>query len=215
MSILIIGAAGTIGQRLVTEALNRNHHVAALIREGDSLDINHEYLNIHVGDALSDEDVSQALNGCDVVISTLGHGKHTPAELQADAMRIITSAMKHNNIQRLVSLTGAGVYTPDDTPSLFDRFLTATLLFVQPHRIQDGIKHVEILKESGCNWTVVRTPKHSNRGPSEYRIGLNDRSLSLRVSRDDIVDFMLKVATSNQYVHELPTISSTRKPRTS
>jgi nucleoside-diphosphate-sugar epimerase len=108
MTILIAGASGATGIRLVEELLNREHHVRIIVRSPDRLPDaikNHKNLSVITASVLelSDEEMEQYVAGCDAVASCLGHnmtfkglfGK--PRRLVTDATRRLCTAIKANN----------------------------------------------------------------------------------------------------------------------
>ena len=46
MNILILGATGRVGGQLVNYALHDRHHVTALVRSPEKIQINNEHLTI-------------------------------------------------------------------------------------------------------------------------------------------------------------------------
>ena len=88
MQIGVIGATGTIGSRIVTEALGRGHHVTAFSRDVSGVQYSRENIrwkNIDVTDA---EGIAAALPGLDVLISGFGAGNAAsdPADAVARAI---------------------------------------------------------------------------------------------------------------------------------
>lgn len=209
MKLYIVGASGKIGQPLVQAALAAGYEVGGVVLNASKFTLQHDKLHILEGDATDQQFVNKTLAGYDAVISVIGHNRYTPIEMQSDAMRVLTAAMQQHGIKRIVSLTGNGVFTAGETPSLLDRFLTAALLFVDPKRVQDGIKHVEVLKDSQLDWVVLRTPKHRNaKQTSKYVVRPTIKHVSLTVSRPNIVACLLELATMKEVVNRLPVISS-------
>ncbi|MCA1806680.1 MAG: NAD(P)H-binding protein [Actinobacteria bacterium] len=187
MKLLVFGAAGSIGKLVVQQALQRGHQVTAFVYGDHSKADSAENLTYFQGDATDSSAVDKVMPGHDAVICVLGHSKQTPLEMQSNATRVIARAMKQHNISRIVSLTGVGVLTTGDKLTLFDRFTTALLLFLQPKRIQDGIKHVEVLKDSSLDWIVLRTPKHRNaRQITDYSLTPTIEKFSYSVSRQNV-----------------------------
>lgn len=81
MKVLIIGAAGNLGSRVVQAALDRNHTVTVLVRSKDRFatsvpDVSAKVTVIE-GSAMSLEDVKGAMVGQDAVVNTAGVGAVT------------------------------------------------------------------------------------------------------------------------------------------
>lgn len=107
MKIALIGANGTVGQRILQEALARNHQVAAIVRYPSRITTQNENLSIFTSDILDGETLSQAITGYDAVISAYG-----PAQGQEHMMKTVTqallSAVKQAGVKRLLIVGGAG-----------------------------------------------------------------------------------------------------------
>ena len=71
MKILIIGAGGKQGQRLVAEALNRGHLVTAAVRDPAKISQTQPGLTVVVADALDAASVAKAARGHDVVMPSI------------------------------------------------------------------------------------------------------------------------------------------------
>ncbi len=108
MTILVVGASGASGIRLVEELLNREQNVKVIVRSQEKLPDtikNHKRLSAISASVLelSDEEMEQHVAGCDAVASCLGHnmtfkgmfGK--PRRLVTDATRRLCMAIKANN----------------------------------------------------------------------------------------------------------------------
>lgn len=207
--IVIFGASGRIGRTLTQQALRDDYEVTAFVLNQHSLkDINHKNLRIYQGDATNASDTMNAVAHHDAVISVLGHNKHTNVEMQSNAMRAIIAAMQQHKVDRIVTLTGIGVFTAQDVPTLLDKFFVSTLMFLQPKRIQDGIKHIEVLKCSDIDWVALRTPKHKNaKKAKDYNINPTIKKSSLTVSRLNIARELLHLACADTVPHRFPVIS--------
>ncbi len=209
MKLLILGASGKIGHLVTESALARGHSVTALVLDATKLGkLTQDKLKVIEGDATNQAVIDKAVRGVDAIISVLGHNRFTTIEMQSNAMRSITSAMHKHKVSRIVSLTGTGVYTEGDAPNLLDRGLTALLMFVDTKRIQDGIKHVEVLKDSDLDWVVLRTPKHlSAKKVSRYRVTPNVKGVNWYVRRPNIVDYLVELAEAKKISSRMPVIS--------
>lgn len=108
----MIGATGTIGQRILNEALTRGHQVTAIVRDKSRLSTKHSSLAVNLGDALDAESVASAAAGQDVFVSAYGPGKGDPQLLVKAAHAAIAgvgAASKKNGREiRLIVVGGAG-----------------------------------------------------------------------------------------------------------
>ncbi len=77
-TVLLLGATGRTGQRVLAQLLGRGVSVRVIVRSAAKLPAtaaNHPSLTVLVASllSLSDEDLQRHLRGCDAVISCLGH----------------------------------------------------------------------------------------------------------------------------------------------
>lgn len=72
MKLLVFGATGGTGRRLVQQALEQGHVVTAFARDPTKLRLAHDHLRVFRGDVLSKESVDAAVAGQDGVLSALG-----------------------------------------------------------------------------------------------------------------------------------------------
>lgn len=107
MTILVVGASGATGIRLVEELLNREQYVKVIVRSPEKLPDtikNHERLSVISASVLelSDEEMQQHVSGCSAVASCLGHnptfkgifGK--PRRLVTETTQRLCAAVKAN-----------------------------------------------------------------------------------------------------------------------
>ncbi|MGW7411953.1 NAD(P)-dependent oxidoreductase [Streptomyces sp. NPDC054863] len=73
--ISLFGANGSIGTRILREALDRGHKVTAVVRDPAKLTVPaHQNLTVITGDVLDPASVTDAAKGQDVLISAVGGG---------------------------------------------------------------------------------------------------------------------------------------------
>ncbi|MFD9904895.1 NAD(P)-dependent oxidoreductase [Streptomyces sp. NPDC059063] len=120
MHIGVIGATGTIGRRVVTEALERGHHVTAFTRDAARITEDRERITWRSVDVLDAESVAAVLPGLDVLISgfqpgnaakdmadTLERSIADPT-VYATAARALLKALESHPRTRLIVIGGAG-----------------------------------------------------------------------------------------------------------
>jgi putative NADH-flavin reductase len=88
MQIGVIGATGTIGSRIVSEALSRGHHVTAFSRDASPIQDSRENITWKSLDVTDAEGIAAVLPGLDVLISGFGPGNtaRDPADAVARAI---------------------------------------------------------------------------------------------------------------------------------
>ncbi len=72
MKILVLGATGSVGRRLVAEGLKRGHHITALVRNPSKVQQQSPNLRVVSGNVLDDASVARALEGQDAVAYSIG-----------------------------------------------------------------------------------------------------------------------------------------------
>lgn len=71
-TIVVYGASGRVGSRIVSEALNRGHTVIGVGRTSSSITARHERLTIVQGNVTDTNSVIEIVAGHDVVVSAVG-----------------------------------------------------------------------------------------------------------------------------------------------
>ncbi|MER5532554.1 NAD(P)-dependent oxidoreductase [Streptomyces mirabilis] len=120
MHIGVIGATGTIGSRVVTEALDRGHHVTAFSRDATQIKEDRKNITWKSIDVLDADAVTAAIPELDVLISGFQPGNaakdmaDTVARSIADptayatAARALLKALEGHPRTRLIVIGGAG-----------------------------------------------------------------------------------------------------------
>jgi putative NADH-flavin reductase len=207
--ILVLGATGGTGQEVVRQALERGHHVTALVRKPGLLPAPSDRLRALTGSVTDDGPALVAVvRGQDVVISCLGVGGSLKSSgLIARSVPMIVRAMKDEGVRRLIftSAYGVGVTRRDVPflPSLVMRFLLRDLY------ADKEAGEVE-LRQSDLDWTLVYPVTLTNKPRSgRYRVG---ERLALRgfptISRADVADFLIRQIDDVDYVRKDVLISS-------
>jgi putative NADH-flavin reductase len=105
--IMLIGSSGMIGQRVLHEALNRGHHVTALVRDTSGTGEHRAELDYHTGDIFKPETIATAAVDHDVVVSAYGPGQGDP-NLVVKAAHALIEALTRVEPIRLIAVSGAG-----------------------------------------------------------------------------------------------------------
>lgn len=172
MKVTIIGAGGNIGQRIVKEAVSRNHDLQ-LISSKDKSYFGLEDAVIKKVDIFDTEALSKVLQGSDVVISAYAP-PHENTDLIITASKSLVEASKKANA-RLIAVGGAGSLKISDDLELSDAptFPEEYKAIAASHKkaLQDVY-----LKESQLNWTNVSPSAYIFEGErtGQFRIGENN-----------------------------------------
>jgi putative NADH-flavin reductase len=209
MNITVIAASGRLGRMFVAEALNAGHTVTAGVRSTSAF-TPHDRLTVLHCDATNSIDVKRLVEGKDAVVSAIGHVRGSAADVQTVATKVLVEAMEQLSVRRFVTVTGTGVRTPGDRVPFLDRVGNSAISFVDPERIRDGKKHVEVLRESTADWTVIRVLKLQNGNAAAFELSLHGPT-KLIVSRMETAQAMLRVLERNEYVRELPIITAGKR----
>lgn len=205
MNIAVIAANGRTGQAFVKAALSASHNVIAGVHYHNDLEP-HPNLKVLQGDATDISYLKQLIKNQDAVVSLIGHTRHSPKDVQSWAITSTLEAMLLTNVVRVVSLTGTGVRFPGDKIALMDHFLNFGVKFVDPARVKDGIEHVELLRQSKTDWTVIRVLKLQNTRPKPFALTLNGPAKVI-VSRQEVAQAILDVLEQNIFIRQAPIVS--------
>ena len=120
MKVLVAGATGNTGARLVNVLCERGHQTVALVRESSDTSVLPDAAEQRIGDLTDlEDDVTQ---GCEVVIFAAGSGGDTSKEMtdkvdRDGAIDLIDKAAK-NGVRRFVMLSSVGAEDPDPDSDL-------------------------------------------------------------------------------------------------
>ena len=108
MNIVIYGASGMIGQRVTREALNRGHHVTAIMRNPEKLTITAPNLTFKQGNMLDAESVARDIAGADAVINATRQNVNEPSQTYVNAANALIAGLTRAGVRRLIVVGGAG-----------------------------------------------------------------------------------------------------------
>ena len=106
-SIVLFGATGMIGQRILTEALARGHKISAMVRETSRTGEHRANLSYRTGDIFNADDIAAAAVDHDVVVSAYGPGTCDAGLIVKAAHSLIEGLTRVEPI-RLIAVSGAG-----------------------------------------------------------------------------------------------------------
>lgn len=186
MKVLIAGANGKIGRRLIPHLVADNIQVRAMVRDlRQKADL--EILGAHeVVEADLEGDCRQALEGQDAVIFTAGSGPDTGPEKTIDvdqngAISLIDQA-KELGVGRFIMVSSMRADDPASGPEKLRHYFAAK-----------G-KADDHLRASGLNYTIVRPGRLTEEPPLE-KVDIAEKLKSFGdISREDVAKVLSETA---------------------
>lgn len=238
MTVLVVGASGATGSKLVEQLLVQNQKVKVIVRSPEKLPLswktndNLEIITASVLD-LSDAEMRTIVSDCDAVASCLGHnltfngiyGK--PRRLVTDATRRLCDAIKANHPQStikfvLMNTTGNRNRDLNESISFAQKCVIGILRLLLPPHV-DNEKAADYLRtqigqnDTYIEWTAVRPDGLINEDkvtpyeihPSPTRSAIFNAG---KVSRINVAHFMERLITDdnlwNKWKGQMPVIYS-------
>jgi uncharacterized protein YbjT (DUF2867 family) len=212
MKIIVFGGTGKTGRHVVRQALDAGHQVTVFVRDPAGLDVQHDRVQVAVGQVTSDQEaVTAAVAGQDAAISALGSprtlsGLRSPT-IMSRALPVITRAMTDASVDRLVHLSSLGV---GDSMSLTPPLLRVMYKAALGPVFADKAAGERSLRDSALDWTLVRPVMLTN-GPHTGRCTAGESLAPTglpRISRADVADFMLAQLQSPAYSRRTAVLTS-------
>ena len=209
MKICIFGADGRTGVEVVKYAKSKGYDVVAFVYSDTSNNYFPQGVEIKKGDVMNYADTLEVMRGTEAVISVLGHIKDSDPRMQTKGVQNIVKAAKELRIGRVLSLTGTGARIEGDTPSAIDIVLNVMVKLVDPDRIQDGVEHVNVLRNSGLTITIVRVLKlsKSNAPFTDYKL-TDGGPAELQTSRKKVAHVLVDIINDEKYFNKFPVVSA-------
>jgi len=194
MRLLLYGATGMIGQRILAEAVERGHEVTAAARNPDRVQAL-PGVTPHQGDVLNGDSVAGLAEGHDAIVSAVGPGHAADPSFLVEAARVLISAAEWTGA-RLVVLGGT-VCTEDEPgllPAATTDFAATWMGLVPAHREALDLYRAA---PSRVGWTYVspaatvelgQRTGHYRTGEDELVVDEDGRS---RISAEDLAAAIL------------------------
>jgi putative NADH-flavin reductase len=190
MKIVLIGATGYVGSRLLKEALSRGHHVTAIISNPGTLPADARLTTV-AGDATNPQALATLVFGHDAVISAF----NPKLDPDGTGTQAIIDGVRLGGVPRLLVVGGAGslklpsgerVVDQPDFPSEWKEGALRTARFLD-----------QLRRETIVDWVFVSPAAELLPGvrSGQYRVGhdflLLDDSGRSRISLEDYAVAML------------------------
>jgi putative NADH-flavin reductase len=199
MRLLIVGAAGKVGERLVAEALEQGHEVTAFARLGVP-GARHGRLQTLTGDMGDRRLVEKALAGREAVLWAPGALPTTEAE-RSKGVQTLKDAMETWGPRQLVFLSSLNEAEVQRRATLFSAVFLLGL--VRGYLFRDAETQERHVRESALNWTIIRAGTlfdGPRKGAYRLALGAADVPADATISYADAADFMLRQLTDATYL---------------
>ena len=211
MNIAIFGASGATGTILTQRCLAVGYQVTALLRAPEKFILSNR-IHIMQGSPFELADVSQTIDGADVVLSALGANSLKKEDVLERAVPQIIAAMQQSAAQpkpvrRIIVLGSAGALPSSlDKQPAWRRWIVQNIVYSTFLKwpVASQISQWQNISHSDLDWTMVMPPMLTNaHARGTYRIDADalPRNGS-RISREDVADFMMHQIDSPQWIRK-------------
>ncbi|MBX7458012.1 SDR family oxidoreductase [Qipengyuania sp. 1NDH17] len=188
MKILVAGATGNTGTRLVRELQSRGHDTVALVRSSSDTSDLPEDVTLREGDLTDLQD--DVTDGCEVVIFAAGSGGDTSAEMtdkvdRDGAIKLIDIADK-SDVRRFVMLSSVGADNPDPDSDL-------------AHYLEAKHAADEHLKQSSLEYAILRPVALTDDGPTGSVMLGDDVDPKGKAARGDVAQLLADAAEQDEW----------------
>ena len=214
LKIMVYGATGRVGSRVVNEALERGHNVIAVSRDPGQIKQQHARLSTAKGDILDRESVAELIAKQDVVVvsvrGSVGGSKAPEDTVHRMAAEILVGVLRDMGdiAPRMIYVGGAGslevepgVLYADNLPKFMPRFIR--------QEIEGHLLTLEYLRAADdVRWTYISPAKKFKPGKRTgvYRIGgdqmLLDKKGKSKISMEDYAVALVDEAENSAHVRE-------------
>ncbi|MCW5658744.1 MAG: NAD(P)-dependent oxidoreductase [Burkholderiaceae bacterium] len=201
MKIAVIGASGSVGSRIVSEALGRGHEVTGIARRADRIAIRHN-LRVAACDIAQPHVLAEVLAGQEVTVSAVRFLNFDIADL----LRALSLA----RVPRLVMVGGAGSLKTASGVRFVDT--PAFPAVVKGESLAGAEKLNALRAQRDIDWTFLSPSAFFEPGErtGHYRVGseelLTDSAGNSRISQEDYAIALLDEIESPRHRRERFTV---------
>jgi uncharacterized protein YbjT (DUF2867 family) len=208
MTVLAVGATGSIGRLVVEEALREGYVVRALVRQTAKARRLPREAQVAIGDVTRPDTLAAAVDGVDAIVFTLGSddGKTGAENVDYGGVRNVLRALGSGR-PRIALMTAIGV-------------TNRTGAYNFATEMHDWKRRSErLLRASGLAYTIVRPGWFDYNGPDEHRLVLlqGDRRQAGdpsdgAVSRRQLAEVLVHSLASDQALRKTFELISAKGP---
>ncbi|MDF2014699.1 SDR family oxidoreductase [Priestia megaterium] len=199
MNVLIIGANGQIGQRLVRKLQESSqHNPIAMIRKEEQLEKFEEYgvKTVLVDLEGSIDDIANVAKDTDAIVFTAGSGGHTGADktmlIDLDGAIKSMEAAKQAGVKRFIMVSGIGVHRWHANNHL--EWMDSSPVYSAAKYYADVW-----LEKSGLDYTIIR-PGDLTNDPETGKVKVADDLEHKQISREDVASVIIASLENDQTI---------------
>ena len=194
MKIALLGATGPTGLEVLKQGIERGHEIVAYVRRPEALQAT-QNVKVVGGQLSETEKIADAINGCDVVICTLGTRSFKERNFMSQSLPLVTSAMAQAKVNRLVLMSALG---GGDVPANAWWYAKKIFSFMSKHIFGDRTISENALKKTGLDWCAVY-PAFLTNGPKLVELDVVDMDKlkdvwGMTISRASVASVLLDLA---------------------
>jgi len=197
MNIVLAGATGNIGSRILDEALRRGHHVTGLTRDPTKLAAR-DGLQAKKASTAEVAAFADALQGHDAAILSVKWNEN-------DVHQVL-DALRKAGVKRCLFVVGAGSLLRDDGRTHFDHMAEKG---IQPPTSKPAaLALAEVQKVADLDWTAISPPASIQPGArtGKFRLGrdhlLEDDKGKSEISREDFAIAILDEIEKPKHIRQ-------------
>jgi len=191
VTLTVFGANGSLGRRLVRQAVDRGHPVRAVVATGSSTPEFPPEVTVLDADVYEGTNIEAAVEGSTAVCNVCQHSTLTPPDYAAVGGRHILDAMAAAGADRYLTVVPAAAGGSDSTAGVAESLAVTLFRLFRPRVTADATAHVDDVTDRDLDWTVVR-PLRLTEGPPTRQYKTGAIPLGFRgVSDGDAAAFLL------------------------
>lgn len=203
MRLLLLGASGSVGHRIVAQGLGCGHTIRAQTRDAARLAGQPPEIEVVAADPTDAATLSALVRGQQAVVMSLGTAPGRRTTLFSDVTAKLCRAMAAEGVRRLVAITGVGAgETRGHGGFVYDRLIYP--LFTRP-LYEDKNRQERLIRESSLDWVIVRPAAFkaaAGSSPLQALVEIRPGTVLRRVTRDEVAAFVLDQLADDRYLRK-------------
>lgn len=203
MRILLLGASGSVGRRLMAQGVERGHTIRAQTRDAARLADAPAAVDVVAADPTDAAALRALVAGREAVVMTLGAAPGRRTTLFSDVTAKLIPAMMAEGIRRLVAITGVGAGETRGHGGLIYDWIVYPL-FTRP-LYEDKDRQEQLIRQSGLDWVIVRpAPFSATAGATPLQVvtDVTPQTRLVRITRDEVARFVLDQLADDRHLRK-------------